>query len=107
MTSEHWSPFLVCFLASLWSYAWFQCCVLFKFLLQKLCAMNNLRFAIRQLFKNPGFTCIAILTLALGIGANTSMFSVLNTLLLQPLPYPRQESLVRVFRTSPQSKSWP
>ncbi|MDB6052928.1 MAG: permease [Verrucomicrobiales bacterium] len=69
--------------------------------------MNDLRFAIRQLFKRPGFTLVAVLTLALGIGANTSMFSVLNSLLLRALPYPDEDRLVRIFRTSPQSKVWP
>ncbi len=69
--------------------------------------MNDLRFALRQLLKNPGFTAVAVLTLALGIGANTAMFGVLNTLLFQTLPYPESERLVTVFRTSPHSQSWP
>jgi predicted permease len=69
--------------------------------------MNDLCFAFRQLLKNPGFTAVAVLTLALGIGVNTSMFSVLNTLLFQALPYPHSERLVRIFRTSPHSQSWP
>src|SRR5882762_3999178 len=69
--------------------------------------MNDLRFAFRQLLKNPGFSVVAVLTLALGIGVNTSMFSVLNTLLFQALPYPHSERLVCVFRTSPHSQSWP
>jgi len=69
--------------------------------------MNELKFAFRQLLKSPGFTAVAVLTLALGIGANTTMFSVLNTLLLRALPYPSSGRLVRVFRTSPQSQTWP
>src|SRR5262245_49970310 len=69
--------------------------------------MNDLRFALRQLLKNPGFTVVAVLTLALGIGANTSMFTLLNALLLRALPYPDSTRLVGVFRTSPHSQSWP
>src|SRR5687767_8176249 len=69
--------------------------------------MNDLKFAFRQLVKNPGFTAVAVLTLALGIGANTSMFSLLNTLLFRALPYPESSRLVAVFRTSPHSQSWP
>lgn len=63
--------------------------------------MNDFRFGLRQLLKNPGFTAVAVLTLALGIGANTSMFSVLNSLLLHQPPYPNTDALLRVFRTGP------
>ena len=64
---------------------------------------KDLQFAVRHLLKTPGFTSIAILTLALGIGLNTATFSLLNVILLRPLPFAHSELLVELRRNTPQN----
>src|SRR5436190_14118484 len=69
--------------------------------------MNDLKFAFRQLLKNPGFTAVAVLTLALGMGANTAMFSLADFFFLRPLPVPRPDDLKRLYlRTADRPDSY-
>lgn len=64
--------------------------------------LRDLRFGVRQLSKAPGFSTVAVVTLALGIGASSAIFSVVNSVLLRPLPFPEPDSLVRVHEVVPQ-----
>src|ERR1700722_2966382 len=72
---------------------------------------QDIRYALRQLNRSRGFAVVAILTLALGIGANTAIFSVIDSILLEPLPFPHQDRLVELqadaaSSTSNYPKAW-
>src|SRR5712672_1360877 len=66
----------------------------------------DVRHAVRVMWKNPGFSVIAISALALGIGTNTAIFSVVNSVLLQPLPYPQPDRIMKLGRKYPNGQGY-
>src|SRR5215471_7205886 len=74
---------------------------------QNIVAMEDFRCAFRALWKDPGFTIPAVLALALSIGANTSVFTVVKSVLLEPLPLRRPEQLVAVYQIRPDGQKFP
>ena len=67
--------------------------------------LRDVRHSVRTLRQSPGFTAVAVLTLAIGIGANTAIFSFVDAMLLKPLPYPDADRIVRVMEKPPQRRA--